>query len=125
MAPKGDIDNFNPGKITGSVTIPVGGWGIDLYTELHWYSNELDPQTYPDDQISTAKLGRSFATIILERLNQAAGKGGYEGALDAGRDYVQMSVTSKEKTFLLNIVTALNIPEAIEEMSKVEARGWY
>ena len=123
MAPRGDIGYFDPGRITSSVDIPVGGWGVELFDKLDEYCN-LEPEDYGDFE-SKARLARSTARILVERWDLASGKDGYEGAINRGATYIQLSLTTKERNFLKAIATEIKNPEAIAEMSQVQAKGWY
>ena len=77
-----------------------------------------------DHEVKSREL-RSFARVMVERVDQAVGRGSLEAAVDNAK-IVQVPVTPKEQAFLIEVAKAFDLGEdAIHELSILPAKGWY
>jgi len=120
---------YNPGKGVDRSLYIKSDWGLELYDLLEEIADMDDltneeGETTKDLDYKTRVL-RGSAKVILERIKLAAGKGGLEGAIDAGR-FVQIPVTRKEQNFLIEIGEYFDLDqEALDELRTLPAKGWY
>ena len=123
---------FKPGGVDRSAYLNAE-WGYDLYRIL---SEEIaDMPDFKDDEGITSvpqevqsREIRNFATVLIDRIDQATGHRGLEGfekALNEGK-IIQVPLTPKEQNFLREVTTYFDLgPSAVEEFSKVPKQGFY
>ena len=125
--PRGRI--FKPGEVDRLIYFNAD-WAIDLYDLLKDVLSDMEDLKDSEGNVTLAhevksREIRSFARVMIQRVNQAVGKGTLEDAIDNAK-IVQVPVTPKEQAFLLEIAKAFDLgEEAVHELSVLPAKGWY
>ena len=126
---RGGGRSYNPGRNVDRLLYIGSDWGLELYDLLEEIAEMKDLTN--DEGVTTKDLDyrsrvlRGSAKVILERIKNAAGRGGVEGAIDAGKR-VQIPVTRKEQNFLIEIGEYFDLDEeAMDELRSLPAKGWY
>tara|TARA_Y100000296_G_C5075482_1_gene207096 strand:+ start:273 stop:731 length:459 start_codon:yes stop_codon:yes gene_type:complete len=125
---------YNPGKDVDRLLYIGADWGIELYELLEEVA-EMDFLTEEDaetgDQVVTEEtrhktaILHSNATVILTRINNAAGRKRAMRTMEEG-GIIQIAVTRKEQAFLVELGEYFDLgPEALEELRTLPAKGWY
>ena len=120
---------FKPGEVDRLIYFNAD-WAVELYDLLkNVISNMEDLKDQEgnvtlDHEVKSREL-RSFARVMVERVDQAVGRGSLEQAVDNAK-IVQVPVTPKEQGFLIEVAKAFDLGEdAIHELSILPAKGWY
>ena len=120
---------FKPGGVDRSIYFNAP-WALELYELLKDVISDMDDLTDSegyvtlDHEVKSREL-RSFARVLVERVNAAVGRGTLEKAIDDAK-LVQVPVTPKEQAFLIEIAVAFDLGEdSLEELRKLPAKGWY
>ena len=97
---------FKPGQVDRLIYFNAD-WAIELYDLMKDVLSSMEDLQDSEGNVTLAhevksREVRSFARIMVERVNQAVGRGTLEDAIDNAK-IVQVPVTPKEQAFLIEI----------------------
>ena len=121
--------SFRPGQVDRLIYFNAD-WAIDLYDLLKNLISNMKDLTDSEGTVTLAhevksRELRSFARVLVERVDAAVGRGTLEKAVDDAR-IVQVPITPKEQAFLIEIAKAFDLgEEAVHELTVLPAKGWY